>query len=413
MPDLFKHFALSLLCVFAAIVPLQDTHASVELKSNPQAWVVMDGLSGFVVEQSNSQTPINPGELVHLMTLLTALEIAQSDPQLERMQEPVTFAPEDGLHTQTARRIYLIGGESAPLETLLHSIAVLGAHDAILAVSRHLAGSHEEFVARMNATAHELGMQQSHFTSALAADDQISCAHDLALATRALFQRHPQAFAWLKEKEFSFSGYTQRNRNVLLWKDDNIGGVMSSADGTSLIGSWHRLAQGETAPRHIFAIVLQGEQSEAAANDILALLRVARVDYETVRLFAAHTPIKSIDILTGNRDKLTVGSPTDIWITVSRQAIASRGTGGFSAQFKYLAPAIAPVQAGQTIGTLSVEFDQKPIAEFPLQALHDVGSGSFLSRFVDSVRLRIKPSGASTDAPDSQKNASTSSSDRP
>ena len=57
-----------------------------------------------------------------------------------------------------------------------------------------------------------------------------------------------------------------------------------------------------------------------------------------------------------------------------------------------MAPVIAPVSEGDRIGTLHVYFRDKPVADFELVAMHDVGMGSFLSRFVDSVRLRIKPS---------------------
>ena len=104
------------------------------------------------------------------------------------------------------------------------------------------------------------------------------------------------------------------------------------------------------------------------------------------------TIIKKVDILTGNREKLEVGTSRPIWVTVRRQDIVSRGTGGFSTEFEYMAPVIAPVSEGDRIGTLHVYFRGKPVADFGLDAMHDVGMGSFLSRFVDSVRLRIKPS---------------------
>ena len=56
-----------------------------------------------------------------------------------------------------------------------------------------------------------------------------------------------------------------------------------------------------------------------------------------------------------------------------------------------MAPAVAPVKTGEVIGKLRVYFQNKHIDDFDLVAMHDVGPGSFLSRFVDSVRLRMKP----------------------
>ena len=86
-----------------------------------------------------------------------------------------------------------------------------------------------------------------------------------------------------------------------------------------------------------------------------------------------------------------MGSADAIWVTVPRQDIVSRGMGGFSTQFEYMAPAVAPVRTGEVIGKLRVYFQNKHIDDFDLVAMHDVGPGSFLSRFVDSVRLRMKP----------------------
>ena len=93
----------------------------------------------------------------------------------------------------------------------------------------------------------------------------------------------------------------------------------------------------------------------------------------------------------GNREKLEVGTAREIWVTVRRQDIVTRGLGGFAMRFEYLSPAVAPVKQGDVVGTLHVEFLNHPVEDFDLVAMHDVGPGSFLSRFVDSVRLRMKP----------------------
>lgn len=397
MIDRIKTFFIALICAFC-LLPTAPTVAGKApiLHSEASAWIVLDGLSGSVLNESHSKDVVNPGDLVHLMTLYTALEMIGNDPQ--KMHAPVAISPEDSLLAKSPRRLYLVSGEPAPLQQLLNGIAVVAAEDASLAVSAYLAGSKAAFVQKMNETAQTIGMTQSHFTSPIAGDDQKTSAYDLAKLAVAMHQRHPEEFKWFSQREFIFTNHTQRNRNLMLWKADDIGGIMTNEASTDIISSWHRNAGETTLPRHIFAVLLGGKNADTATNDMLSLLRNGRLDYETVRLFTALTPIKRIDILTGNRDKLEVGAQKDIWVTVKRKDIAARGTGGFSSRFQYLSPAVAPVKTGDEIGTLSVFFENNHIADFPLIALHDVGMGSFLSRFVDSVRLRMKPAKSTTES---------------
>ena len=395
MWQIIKHFFV-IIPYLAALCAGAAAAKGPALVSEASAWVVVDGLSDSVMVQSAANKAVNPGDLVQLMTLYTALELAKSDASPNRMNEEVSITPADSLRAQGSRRLYLVSGEPAPLRTLLNGIAVLAAEDAALAVARHLAGSLEAFVDRMNAFAKELGLKQSHFTAPIAAPGQTMSALDLAHVAIALHKRHSDEFAWFSSREFDFAGHTQRNRNLMLWKGRDVGGIMTNAKSTDIVSSWHREGGDKVLPRHVFAVLIGGKSGEAASNDMLTLLKTGRLEFETVKLFSAGVPIKSIDILTGNRDTLEVGSNREIWVTVRRKDIVSRGTGGFSAKFNYLAPAVAPVRMGDTVGTLSIFFENKHVADFELQAMHDVGMGSFLSRFVDSVRLRMKPAGDET-----------------
>ncbi len=384
-------FALSIAAGLFAAPGFAAAPKPPALHSGAEAWIVVDGASGSVMGSSHADQVVNPGDLVQLMTLFTALERISEAP--ERLDEPVTISAKDSLRPLSARRLYLVAGEKTPLKTLLNGVAVVAAEDAALAVATHLEGSIEAFVNAMNATAQTIGMTQSHFVSPIAAIGQKTTANDLAKLAVQFWRRHPKAFEWFSQREFSFTNHTQRNRNLMLWKDAGVNGMMESGNNTNLVSSWHRdpLNAEGSMPRDIFAVLLGGSNADLASNDMLALLRYGRLEFETIRLFEANTTIKKIDILTGNRDQLAVGSMEPIWVTVRRQDIVSRGTGGFSTSFEYMAPAIAPVAAGDPVGTLHVYFRNKPVADFTLVAMHDVGPGSFLSRFVDSVRLRMKP----------------------
>lgn len=362
------------------------------LSSASKAWVLIDGSSGYVMSERKKELALNPGDLVHLMVLYTALEAASKNE--DALQAAVSISPADVARASSARRLYLVPGEPHPLKTLLHGIAVTGAEDAVLAVAAHFSTEENSFVQKMNETAKALNLTQSRFVSAVDDDGNRMSAYDLALLTLALKQRFPRAYSWFAEKEFSFASHSLRNRNPLLWRGVGISGVMSNRDNTSLVASWHRDGDQTVLSRDVVAVLLEGDNADLTTADAQALLQYGRLDYETLRLFPAGAPITKIDILAGNQEKLEVGSPKDIWVTVRRQDIVARGTGGFATRFEYMSPAVAPVKSGEAVGRLRIYFQDRHVADFTLVALHDVGSGSFFNRFVDSVRLRMKPDGS-------------------
>ena len=53
-------------------------------------------------------------------------------------------------------------------------------------------------------------------------------------------------------------------------------------------------------------------------------------------------------------------------------------------------PLVAPVAAGQTVGTLRVTHDGKPIGEYPVVALEAVPAAGLLGRAWDTLRLWLK-----------------------
>ena len=50
-------------------------------------------------------------------------------------------------------------------------------------------------------------------------------ARDVALLARALISEFPEYYRWYSQKEFTWNGITQQNRNGLLWRDPTVDGL--------------------------------------------------------------------------------------------------------------------------------------------------------------------------------------------
>jgi D-alanyl-D-alanine carboxypeptidase len=77
-------------------------------------------------------------------------------------------------------------GETYTLRDLLYGLLFVSGNDAAVAIADALAGNLTNFVAEMNAKAHQLGMYDTHFMNphGLLQEGQYSSAHDLAILGR-------------------------------------------------------------------------------------------------------------------------------------------------------------------------------------------------------------------------------------
>ena len=91
-------------------------------------------------------------------------------------------------------------------------------NDASMALAEHIAGSVDAFVGLMNEAAGRLGMKNSLFRNptGLPARGHVSSAHDMAILAQAIIAKFPQYYSIYSEREFSYNGITQHNRNRLL-----------------------------------------------------------------------------------------------------------------------------------------------------------------------------------------------------
>lgn len=82
--------------------------------------------------------------------------------------------------------IYLALGETLTLEEMLLGLMLASGNDAAVAISEHIGGTTEDFVAMMNERAKQIGATQTHFANphGLPDDNHYTTAYDLARIAR-------------------------------------------------------------------------------------------------------------------------------------------------------------------------------------------------------------------------------------
>ena len=130
--------------------------------------------------------------------------------------------------------IWLEPGETMSVHDMIKAVVVASANDAAVALAELVSGTEDEFVARMNERAKELGMNDTVFKNCNGLDEEghLTCAYDVALMSAELI-KHEKIFEfssiWL---DYLRDGETQIvNTNKLLKYYKGITGLKTGTTG--------------------------------------------------------------------------------------------------------------------------------------------------------------------------------------
>src|SRR5690606_35554404 len=116
----------------------------------------------------------------------------------------------------------------------------------------------------------------------------------------------------------------------------------------------------------------------ARAQESLKLLNHGFQNFDAVRLYAKNQPLSELRVYKGSSSKLKAGFTEDFIVSLPKDA-ADR----IQVELVSQQPLIAPLQAGQRVGTLKLALDGEPIGEYGVQALENVSIAGFFGRIWD------------------------------
>lgn len=149
-----------------------------------QAAILIDADSGGVLFSKNERVRMHPASTTKIMTLLLGIESGYPlDQQIAIPQAAANIAKDSTL-------VPVFPGETMTFGDLLVGFMLNSGNDGANAVAVIVAGSEENFVAKMNARAAEIGCIDTHFSNAHGYTDQnhYTTAYDLALITKTAME---------------------------------------------------------------------------------------------------------------------------------------------------------------------------------------------------------------------------------
>lgn len=228
------------------------------ISTSATAAVLMDANSGRVLYEQNADKKMLIASTTKLLTALVALR--------DGFLSDVVTVSKNAAYTEGSA-MYLKVGEKVTLETLLYGLLLCSGNDAAVAIAEHVGDDLEDFVARMNDLAADLGMENSSFANPNGLDDEqhYSTARDMArLACAAVENETLLRIA--STRSVTIGGRTMTNHNRLLKSLDGCIGLKTGytkAAGRTLVSCAERNGQ------RLVAVTLQDGNDWADHESLL------------------------------------------------------------------------------------------------------------------------------------------------
>ena len=345
-----------------------------------KAWLLYDFTSGQAIAGANEHERAEPASLTKLLTAYLAFSALK---QRTLTLEQVVPASEHALRAPGSR-MFVESGKPVKIEELLHGMITQSGNDASIALAEAIAGSEDAFAQKMNREAQRLGMKDSRFTNASGLPDpkHYSTAYDLGLLAAALIRDFPDYYPLYALREYRYNNITQANRNRLLWLDPNVDGMKT---GYTENAGYGLIASAKRGPRRLLSVVLGANSDSARAQESQKLLNYGFQYYDSVKLYDKGQAVSTLEVLKGTERRLKAGFLSDFYVSVPR-GLADQ----LKADMVSLQPLVAPIGAGEKVGTVKVMLRNKLLGEYPVFALENVAIAGFFGRAWDSMRLWFK-----------------------
>ena len=204
-----SEFCAKFITVLAAFIIAFSIHG--EVKAAPYAAVVMDARNGEILHSRSADRILHPASLTKMMTLYVVFEAVENgeislDTRVKISKRAAAEPPS---------KLYLRTGSSVRLRYLIRGAAVRSANDASTALAEAIEGSLEAFTRRMNNTAKQMGMKNTHFKNAngLTQKGHYSTARDMTILGRHMVYDYPDYYNLFSRKYTNVGGQTVYNTN--------------------------------------------------------------------------------------------------------------------------------------------------------------------------------------------------------
>ena len=379
--DRFETFVIMCLIMLAdvslaapAIIPRPPEIAAT-------SYILIDALTGQIIVEENADEPLPPASLTKIMTAYIAVE--------EIMNGNMSLADQVHISEKAWRmegsKMFVGVNSQVSVEDLLRGIIIQSGNDASVAIAEHIAGSEEAFADMMNQYGEILGMSNTFFMNSSGLDTEVyyntMSARDLSLLAQATISRHEDYYPMYAEREFTYNGIRQTNRNSLLFRDRNVDGMKT---GWTDAAGYCLVASAERDGMRLISVVMGTSSEDSRAIETQKLMTYGFRYFETHKLYDTNQVLANVQVWSGKDSAVDLGIEKEVYVTIPRGQSQSMEATVDIDEIIY-----APLGNGQIMGVVNVTLDEETVFQGNIIAMQDVERGGVIKRFIDWLTLLV------------------------
>ena len=355
-----------------AVQPLTVTPPQLTLPC--RAAILIDQTSGAVLYEMNADRTMPIASITKVMTLLLTFEAVHAG----RLTMDTAVPVSEHAYHMGGSQIWLEPGEQFTLDEMLKAICVSSANDAAVAVAELVGGSEPAFVQQMNARAAELGMEHTTFRNACGLDTEghLSTARDVAIMSRTILTTCPEVLHYTGIWTDTLRGGATQlvNTNKLLKRYNGITGLKTgTTSGAGVCISASATRDG----LDLIAVVLGSLSSSERFTAATTLLDYGFAAYAAVPLPA----MEDRPLLIKVKGSAEESVPLDYTALPETLLMPKENAAALTAQLDLPQELEAPVQLGQTVGTVRILSRETQLGEYEVRAAADAEKMDFGTAF--------------------------------
>lgn len=350
-----------------------------------KGYILMDFETESVMAEFNSDEHLPPASLTKIMTsYVVAAELESGRISMDDMANISKTAWQ-----MPGSSMFIEVDTQVSVSDLLRGVIIQSGNDASVALAEYVAGTEDAFAGLMNEYGEKLGLTNTLFVNSTGLPDEghLSTARDTALLSLALIRDFPEHYKIYAERDFSYDGIRQPNRNRLLALDKTVDGIKT---GYTQAAGYCLAASAVRDGMRLISVVMGTEGDSQRVRETRKLFSYGFRNFETRTLYRAGVEVSSLPVRYGEAESVGLALKESVIRTIPRGADRELKAAMDIPRFLE-----APIEPGQTVGRVTVTLGENQIYLGDLVTTGTVEETGFFSRFLESFKYMFTADGES------------------
>lgn len=370
-----KLLKISLASLLLILFPMrvmgdEKSENSTNLNIESPSAILIDGESGKILFEKNSQEVRSATSLMKIMNLLLAAEAMEKGDINLNEKVPIS----ENSEKVSGAGVWLKENESVSVEDLIKAIALVSANDACVSLAEHMKESEGSFVSKMNQKASKLQMSNTIFKDCIGGDDDgnVSTAHDISIMAKELMKHENVSSCLTTWIDHIRNGETQIvNTNKLLKSFKGSTGIKT---GTSEKAGSCIAASAERNGVKLIAVILGAKDVKERDKEIISLLNYGFDEFIKITPKIPENFPETLKIKNGMKSEIKIYTPVKENFLIHKSLL-----GKISSNINLPEEISAPIDKNQKIGEINYNIGNETVYRCNINSSDEVEKINFKS----------------------------------